>query len=356
MTTKHLVLRAAVSAACIGTVIAALSIKAPRVQAQDSIGVLSAIGLTISPVTPNLAGRDPVLVGYGSYLVNAIGDCNGCHTSGGPPNLNYAAGGNPYFGQPTKVDPTVYLSGGADFGPVGTPTGPAGYPGPDIIARNLTPDKKGLAEGGNTLAQFKQILRMGTDFDNVHPTCTADQLAVINAGVPPFPTCIPTSPGNTPNGALLQVMPWPTFSNMSDFDIAAIYAYLSAIPCINNTTLPGPAGDPTELQNDCGTPSTPPATPVAVFTPAPASGPAPLTVTFDGTASTGGNLTYGWNFGDHSVGFGSVVMHTFTAAGTYAVTLTVTNSAGSSHTEHQIVVTAGGGAGGGNAPSVIRRR
>ena len=31
-----------------------------------------------------------------------------------PPNFNYAQGGNPYFHQPTTVDPTVYLSGGQD--------------------------------------------------------------------------------------------------------------------------------------------------------------------------------------------------------------------------------------------------
>ena len=47
-------------------------------------------------------------------------------------------------------------------------------------------------------------------------------------------------------------MPWPTFSNMSDRDIEAIYVYLSAIPCIDNTTSPPPDGFPNELRNDCG--------------------------------------------------------------------------------------------------------
>jgi len=45
--------------------------------------------------------------------------------------------------------------------------------GPDIISRNLTPDKIGRAEGGNTLAQFKDILRNGHDYDKLHPTCTS---------------------------------------------------------------------------------------------------------------------------------------------------------------------------------------
>jgi hypothetical protein len=226
----------------------------PRVQAWDNDGEaqLIRIGFEIAPVPLNLAGKDRDLVGLGSFLVNAVGDCNGCHTSGGPPNFNYAAGGNPYFNQKTKVDPTVYLSGGMDFGPVGTPTGPAMYPGPDIITRNLTPDKTGRAEGGNTLARFRQILRDGTDFDHIHPTCTAAQLTQIETGTPPFPVCIPTSPGNTADGNLLQVMPWPTFANMTDHQIDAMYEYLSAIPCIDNSTSPPPAGAPNELRNDCG--------------------------------------------------------------------------------------------------------
>jgi hypothetical protein len=227
-----------------------------RVQANDFRDAgeeqLVHIGFQIAPVPLNLEGKDQDLVGLGSFIVNAVADCNGCHTAGGPPNLNYAAGGNPYFNQKAKVDPTVYLSGGMDFGPVGTPTGPAMYAGPDIIARNLTPDKTGRAEGGNTLEQFKQIMRSGTDFDHIHPTCTAAQLAQIAAGTTPFPVCIPTSPGNTPDGDLLQVMPWPSFASMTDHQLDAIYQYLSAIPCIDNTTSTPPAGAPNELLNDCG--------------------------------------------------------------------------------------------------------
>lgn len=229
-----------------------VSVKAPRARAQDDdTSSRIQIGLAIAPVPLNLAHRNRALVGLGSYIVNAAGDCNGCHTSGGPPNFNYAAGGNPYFSQPPKVDPTVYLSGGQDFGPVGTPTGPNGYAGPDMIARNLTPNKDGVPEGGMSLTQFRDILRHGTDHDHIHPTCTSDQIAeIMNGGTP---VCIPTSPGNTPNGDLLQVMPWPTFSHMTDRDIEAIYEYLSAIPCIDNTMSPPPAGAPNELRNDCGT-------------------------------------------------------------------------------------------------------
>jgi hypothetical protein len=239
-------------------VLASIFNTSPRLQArgwEDDEATLVRIGYEINPVPLNLQGKDHDLVGLGSFLVNAVADCNGCHTGGGPPNFNYAAGGNPYFKQKAKVDPTVFLDGGMDFGPVGTPTGPSGYAGPDMIARNLTPDKTGRAEGGHTLEQFKQIIRQGTDFDHIHPTCTAAQIAQIDAGVTPPPVCIPTSAGNTADGNLLQVMPWPTFANMTDRQLDAIYEYLSAIPCINNTTSTPPAGAPDELLNDCGDPS-----------------------------------------------------------------------------------------------------
>ena len=215
-------------------------------------------GFAIAPVSLNYSGKDNDLVGYGSYLVNAVGDCNGCHSSGSPSSLfiyPYLAGGNPYFGQPERIDPSVYLNGGTNFGAVGTPTGPNGYAGPYIITRNLTPDYTGQAEGGHTLDEFIDIIRNGHDYDHVHPACTPAQIQEINAGQTPI--CIPTGviPGtsfnNIPNGNLLQIMPWVTFSHMTDYDITAMYKYLSAIPCIDNTLVPGPAGDPNELRNRC---------------------------------------------------------------------------------------------------------
>jgi hypothetical protein len=220
-------------------------------------------GFAIAPVFLNLAGRDYNKVGLGSYLVNAVGDCNGCHSSNSAPLAlyPYITGKNPYFHQPEKIDPSVYLAGGQSFGTVGTPTGPNGYGGPAIITRNLTPDKNGLPEGGHTLAQFKQIMRHGTDFDHIHPTCTPAQIAAINRGA--SPVCIPTGAivydaagdtyNNIPDGNLLQIMPWPTFSRMTDDDLEAIYEYLSAIPCLDNTWSTPPAGAPNELRNDCGT-------------------------------------------------------------------------------------------------------
>src|SRR5215471_1042806 len=191
-------------------------------------------GFAIAPVPLNLAGKNRALVGLGSYIVNAQADCNGCHTLN--PAVQYTATGNPYllappFSGTTKVDPAFYLGGGNDFGPF--PGGPGSIE--HLYTRNLTPDITGLPEGGHTFADFVQIMRHGNDFDHIHPSCR-------EPGMPA--NCLP-SPFN---GALLQVMPWPTFANMTEHDLLAIYTYLSAIPCN-----PGPSGLDPKLyeQNVC---------------------------------------------------------------------------------------------------------
>jgi hypothetical protein len=152
--TKHSSARIAGSVIGLIAIVLALRLsKSPRAHANDDDSdTRIEIGFKIAPVPLNLEGKDRDMVGLGSYLVNAIGDCNGCHSSGSAPLgiYPYVTGNNPYFSQPEKIDPTVYLSGGASFGTVGTPTGPNNYSGPAIIARNLTPDKTGRAEGGHT--------------------------------------------------------------------------------------------------------------------------------------------------------------------------------------------------------------
>lgn len=180
-------------------------------------------GFEIAPVPLDLVGKNRHLVGLGSYIVNAQADCDGCHSAGPP--TEFAKGGNPYFGQPTKVNPATYLGGGRHFVLIPGPPGMF----PDIISRNLTPDKTGRAEGGNSFAQFKAILRTGIDMDKVHPTCTGA----------PDGKCLPPPF----DGSLLQIMPWPIHQNMTDHDLRAIYEYLSAIPCLE--------GGPGEPANRC---------------------------------------------------------------------------------------------------------
>ena len=70
--------------------------------------------------------------------------------------------------------------------------------------------------------------------------------------------------------------------------------------------------------------------PVANFTGTPTSGTAPLTISFT-DRSTNTPTSWSWNFGDSSSVNATVQnpVHTYTSAGTYTVSLTVTNSAGS---------------------------
>jgi hypothetical protein len=163
-------------------------------------------GLAIAPVKLNLVGKNRAQVGMGSYLVNGVGDCNGCHAG---PAGEFADGGDPFLGQPKVINKAAYLSGGTPLF------------GPFFIPRNLTPDKTGLPEGGASFEEFRDILRTGIDPDRAHPQF----------------------------GPYLQVMPWPNFQNMTDNDIRAIYEYLSAIPCIEGDPgLPHPRPDGTRCK------------------------------------------------------------------------------------------------------------
>lgn len=135
-------------------------------------------GFRIAPVPLDLTGLDRSLVGLGSYLVNAAGGCNDCHSI-----QAFAPGGDPYLGQPKRIDKPHYLAGGRAFGP--------------FVSPNLTPDASGRP-GGMTQAEFIQAMRAGRD---------------------------PDDPSR-----LLQVMPWPIYQDMAFDDLKAIYAYLQAIP------------------------------------------------------------------------------------------------------------------------------
>ena len=72
--------------------------------------------------------------------------------------------------------------------------------------------------------------------DHQHQTCTTVSPTPIPA------SCIPPPV----DGNLLQIMPWPSYKDMTEHDLRAIYEYLSAIPCIAGPPAPSP------LHNDCG--------------------------------------------------------------------------------------------------------
>jgi hypothetical protein len=147
-------------------------------------------GFELAPVPLNMQGLNPALVGLGSYIVNAQGGCNDCHTN--PP---YADGGDPFAGETEVVNAAAYLAGGTQF-----------LPSP-FVSRNLTPRSPNRMPAGLTLEEFIEVMRKGTDFKNRHPQISP----------------------------LLQIMPWPVYGKMSDRELQAIYEFLRAIPCVGNS-------------------------------------------------------------------------------------------------------------------------
>jgi hypothetical protein len=156
-------------------------------------------GLDITPVAVNLTGLTSAqieMVGNGSYIVNAVADCGGCH--GGAPKF-LGGGGNCAItaSGPSCTGATFAgIPGGADGGAM------------TLYPRNLTPDPTtGLPAHIANVDQFIQAIRTGADFHSVD-----------DAGAPQ---------------QTLAVMPWVTFRWMSDYDLQSVYQYLSVIPAIN---------------------------------------------------------------------------------------------------------------------------
>jgi len=135
------------------------------------------------PAPPNFSPRPPVSdsVNYGKYLVNAA-SCAECHT-------------------PAKMGQIIeekMFSGGRYFEmPDGT-----------VISKNITPDKE-TGIGGWTQEDFIARFKAFENKD-IYPA----------QGLKP--------------GDFNTVMPWSNYANMSDEDLAAIYAYLRTVKPISN--------------------------------------------------------------------------------------------------------------------------
>jgi hypothetical protein len=195
-------------------------------------------GFAISPIPKgqlNLSGKVPAQVGLGSYLVNGVADCGGCHSFPKFLPQGDTAGGNPEAGDPYQGTPSSqsihqqlranfnvshYLAGGACYGP--------------FMSRNLTPDTSGRPLG-LTEQEFVRVMRTGEDI-----ACEKN---------PTNPIC-----ALGPDTAVLQVMPWPANHGMTDDELAAIYAYLSAIPAATacNTAADGCPGFSGAAANSTG--------------------------------------------------------------------------------------------------------
>ena len=180
--------RRSVVGVAVGLAVTLLAIAVPDLEAASNVSQEQErldLGREAAPVPLQLRSRaQRNRVFLGSYLVNVVGGCNDCHTN--PP---FAAGGDPFHGEPKAINTEGYLGGGQVFGP--------------FTSRNITPDEHGLP-AGYTFEEFRHVIRTGEDLKHLHPQ----------------------------QGPLLQVMPWPVFQGLSDRDLFAIYMYLSAIPSI----------------------------------------------------------------------------------------------------------------------------
>jgi hypothetical protein len=154
----------------------------PNVNSSDYLRSL--IGLRLAPVQLTFGNRKHLLVGLGSYLVNQVASCNDCHTT-----PSFAPGHDPFLAQPKQINANVYLAGGHSY--------PADD-GETVFPPNITPDSTGKP-GGLTYNQFVLAMRYGQD-----PAAKR----------------------------LLQVMPWPSYQDLSHRDLRAIYEYLSSIPSL----------------------------------------------------------------------------------------------------------------------------
>ena len=103
------------------------------------------------------------------------------------------------------------------------------------------------------------------------------------------------------------------------------HTYTSAGTYTVTLTATNSCGSDQEVKTDYITVTCTP--PVAGFVGSPTSGNAPLTVNF--TDQSTGATSWSWNFGDGGTSTAQNPGHTYTAAGTYTVTLTATNSCGS---------------------------
>ncbi len=147
-------------------------------------------GLAIQPLAePDLGPQRHVreAFGRGSYPVNAISACGGCHT-------------NPDRDRVTlRINTEAYLGGGAIFLP--PPPVQMGLHEARAASSNLAGENHGFFyEADSTFGRFSDLIHSGTHVDEE----------------PPRPLAWP--------------MPWGVLRNMLDEDLFAVYSYMSRVP------------------------------------------------------------------------------------------------------------------------------
>jgi hypothetical protein len=165
-------------------------------------------GLALNPIsqidTHSLDTTTLSLFGRGSYLVNAISDCSGCHT-----NLDNAQTG--------AIDTAAYLTGGQVF---------------DLNFDGVPPTVQ--AELGVVRSASANLVGATNGFFNFSNVDFATFETLITEGI--------HAEDPQPEARLAFPMPWTFFKNMTESDLEAVYTYMNVVATqYGSTTLTGSA-------------------------------------------------------------------------------------------------------------------
>jgi len=175
--------------------------------------------------------------------------------------------------------------------------------------------------GSNTITQAGYITVSTTG-----STPVAAFVANVTSGTVPLPVLFVDTSTNSPTSWV-----WSFGDGGSSTVQNPVHTYAGAGTYSVTLTATNSAGSNTISQSGYITVTKVAATPVAAFVTTETSGGAPFTVQFV-DASTNSPTSWVWSFGDGGTSTEQNPEHTYTSVGTYSVTLTATNAAGSDTT------------------------
>ena len=289
------------------------------------VPMVLAMALLVSPDARALPGCDSYFATvYPNSMTENLGGCQTCHSSA--PALNY-------YGGDLRAQATANSV---------SPCSQSGFPVAAAAAENIDSD----GEGSTNLEEIDANSQPGWCDTNL-PGCKGD-----NGATPPGVTLDPAPANNPPvadaggpysgeagttliqfdgsaskdsdgdsitfewqfgdGSTATEMMPTHTYATAGNYEVRLVVddGKVKSDPSITSAAISAPPMNLAPLADPGGPYAAEPA----------------QSITFDGSASAdpnGDSLTYSWDFGDGSMGSGVNPTHSYAAAGTYTVTLTV---------------------------------
>lgn len=153
------------------------------------------------------------------------------------------------------------------------------------------------------------------------------------SGDAPLEVSFDASASSDPNGTI-ESYAWDFGDGNMGTGVTATNAYINPGTYTVTLTVTDNEGA-TAMSTTTITVTVAPIDPIADFTVVPGSGNAPVTVTVDASTSTDPDGTiesYAWDFGDGNTATGVMATNEYVLAGTYTITLTVTDNSGATST------------------------